>query len=295
VIDRAAQDEDSNAAAAESVQLELVGRIARRLQPMHSASGGELGFVSIQGNPAVDHDPAAIVAEALRGRDLGPNVAPKIPATAAGLEAFDQLVADGHPTIVTEVFSLAQLIEVNERYLAATSPGKIRPALFISPISGIFGDYLRTRTTEEFRVAGPPPPPELAGIVVARACDDLSRSRGYPGELLVGGARKPVDLLGLVPRPVHATINWTTFEEINALDPDLAAPVDGITAGMTADLASAFDEVRLALDPDALTIDEFERFPPVQFFRSMFVHGWDQLESAIRAARRLSSVLAVSD
>ncbi len=52
-------------------------------------------------------------------------------------------MADGYPVIVTEVFSVAQLIETCERYLKVTARTGTRPPFFMSPITGILGDYLK--------------------------------------------------------------------------------------------------------------------------------------------------------
>ena len=76
--------------------------------------------MSLQGAPEADHDAEAILAEGRATRAIAPNATPKIPATEPGLEAFEALVAEGSQVIVTEVFSVAQVIEACERWLAVT-------------------------------------------------------------------------------------------------------------------------------------------------------------------------------
>jgi len=267
--------------AVELVQLNLVHSIAERFRALHDQSEGKLGYVSCQGSPERDSDAAEIIREAHDARLQGPNVAPKIPATPAGLDALEVLVAEGCPTIVTEVFSLDQLIEANERYLAVTSSSGARPPFFISPITGIFGDHLKVvATTAGIDVA--PNEIEMIGVLLMRACYAMSLERGYPALLLAGGARIPFDLTGLVGARVHATINWATFSEILSQDPPpTASYADLIDPRIEETLKRAFPDVRAALAPSGLSLSEFEDFGPVQFFRSSFVRGWQQVREAV--------------
>ena len=285
---RATEDDD---AAAEDVQLALVGRIVERFRPLYDESAGMAGFVSCQGVPEADTEAAHIVREAHAARRLGPNATPKIPATRAGLEAFEALVAEGSPTIVTEVFSLAQLIEANERFLVVTERTGTRPPFFMSPITGIFGDHLKAVAKRD-RVAVDAAVIEMVGTIFMRACYQMCQERRYPVKLLAGGARIPFDLTGLVGASVHATINWSTFAEILAQDPPPAASyADPIDPAIVATLEAAFSDVRTALRPDGLTLDKFEAFGPVQFFRDNFISGWRQVRDAVTSSR---TALAVS-
>ncbi len=274
---------------ADQVQQRLVGRIAAQLRPLHDASHGRLGYVSIQGAPEVDADPGMILAEARAGRAIGPNVAPKIPATAAGLEALDQLVAEGSPVIVTEVFSIAQVVEVCERWLAAV-PGPARPPFFMSPITGIFGDHLK-RIAAGQEVRASTDDMEMAGVVLARRCYRLVVDRGYPVTLLYGGARTRLDFAGLVGGGMAATINWSTAAELLDQDPAVSETVaDPVDPALEARLVESFPDVRRALAPDGLELAGFADFGPVQHFRDSFISGWHAVLDAIAAARTAEPV-----
>jgi transaldolase len=287
VIDSCLGISDDDSAVADAVQQRLVSSIVDAFRPLHEASGGRSGFVSIQGAPDADHDSANILAEAHAGRRLGPNAVPKIPATAPGLEAFDALVEEGSPTIVTEVFSLSQLVETSERYLRVTAYMAERPPFFISPITGIFGDHLKALAART-GVEVDPVDAELAGVALMRACQRLVSERGYPVTLLAGGARTEFDLTGLVGAPIHATINWSTFAEIIERRTPLRRGIDmPIDAGAIQRLEDAFDDVRRALRLDGLRPAEFEEFGPVQHFRNNFLAGWVQVRAAIAEQRAL--------
>jgi len=271
--------------AAEQVQLRLVAEVVDRFRPAYEASGGSEGFVSIQGSPETDDDSGSILAAARAGRALGPNATPKLPATGPGLAAFEAIVAEGWPTIVTEVFSLDQLVETNERYLRVTARSGVRPPFFISPITGIFGDHLRA-------VAGERRPEadqewiQLAGVALSRACHKLVDERGYPATLLCGGARGPVDVIGLVGLPVHLTVNWTTVSEILDQAPVLPKPGTWtIDPATIAQLRLTFGDFDRAMRVGSLRIGDFEDFGPVRHFRSNFQAAWRLVRAAIAAER----------
>jgi transaldolase len=89
------------------------------LAPAYLSSAGENGYVSLEVSPKLAHDTAATVAAALRltqavSRD---NLLIKVPATVAGVRAFEQLTAAGIRVNVTLIFSLAQYDAVAQAYL----------------------------------------------------------------------------------------------------------------------------------------------------------------------------------
>ncbi len=89
-------------------------------EPVHAASGGTDGFVSVEVDPSLAHDTEATVTAArVLHRDIArPNLMVKIPATAAGLPAIHQMIREGHSINVTLIFSVARYEQVAEAYLA---------------------------------------------------------------------------------------------------------------------------------------------------------------------------------
>lgn len=89
------------------------------LLPAYVSSAGETGYVSLEVSPDLAHDREGTVAAALRlrqavGRD---NLLIKVPATSAGVQAFEQLTAAGIRVNVTLIFSQAQYQAVAQAYL----------------------------------------------------------------------------------------------------------------------------------------------------------------------------------
>jgi transaldolase len=90
------------------------------LAPLHEATNGTDGFVSLEVAPALAHDAESSAAAAanLHQRIGRPNLLVKIPATAAGIDAIRQATAAGHSINVTLIFSLDRYAQVIDAYLA---------------------------------------------------------------------------------------------------------------------------------------------------------------------------------
>lgn len=89
------------------------------LWPVHVASAGAAGYVSLEVSPALAHDEAGTQAAAqrLRRAVARDNLLLKVPATQAGVFAFEQLTGAGLRVNVTLIFSLAQYEDVAQAYL----------------------------------------------------------------------------------------------------------------------------------------------------------------------------------
>jgi transaldolase len=288
LIKEVVRHEPDDGIAAEIIQRRLVSRILPRFRPEHERSGGRDGWVSLQGPPLDDVDPSAIEASARAARALGVNCIPKIPATAAGLQAFATLANEGHPALMTEVFSLAQVAATCEVYERSTRSLAQRPAFIMAPITGIFGDHLRAVAASDGD-AVEPTAFEWAGVAFARAAARMVAEREYPVTLLFGGARSMLDLTGLVGSRHQATVNWSTFDEVLAADPPCVPSIDDPVPAEALDQLACFDSFRRAMLPHGLTVDEFESFGPVQHFRNNFIAGWQALLAAVGAVRLAAS------
>jgi len=87
--------------------------------PVHTATGGGDGFVSVEVDPTLAHDSAGTLAAAreLHERIARPNVMIKIPATKEGLPAIRTMIAEGRSVNVTLIFSLERYAEVLDAYI----------------------------------------------------------------------------------------------------------------------------------------------------------------------------------
>jgi transaldolase len=90
------------------------------LRPIHDASDGLDGYVSVEVAPALARDTQGTIdaARQLGERIAAPNLYVKIPGTAEGLPAIQATIADGRSVNVTLLFSLRRYDEVIEAYLS---------------------------------------------------------------------------------------------------------------------------------------------------------------------------------
>ena len=90
------------------------------LRPIFEEAGGADGFVSIEVAPDLADDTQATIAEARRLHKLvdRPNLMVKVPATAAGVPAIRQLIADGININVTLIFGLERYAAVKDAYIS---------------------------------------------------------------------------------------------------------------------------------------------------------------------------------
>src|SRR5688572_676979 len=115
----------ANGASAETIFEALVVADVRGaadvFRPVFESTGGEDGFVSIEVGPQFARDTAGSIAEARRLWSVcdRPNVMVKIPATAEGIPAIRQCLAEGININITLLFSVPRYREVMDAYLAA--------------------------------------------------------------------------------------------------------------------------------------------------------------------------------
>jgi transaldolase len=99
--------------------LEDLRRAADLFRPVHDATDGVDGWVSMEVSPLLAGDTAGTIAAARRvhGQADRPNLYVKIPGTAAGIPAIEQSIFDGVPINVTLLFSREQYLAAAEAYL----------------------------------------------------------------------------------------------------------------------------------------------------------------------------------
>jgi transaldolase len=90
------------------------------LRPLHERSRGGDGFASVELPPSLANNTAGsiVTARSLHQQINEPNLLVKIPATAAGLPAIRQMIAEGRNVNVTLIFSLDRYEQVIQAYLA---------------------------------------------------------------------------------------------------------------------------------------------------------------------------------
>jgi transaldolase len=139
--------------------------------PLHAASGGLDGHVSLELAPGLARDAEASVASArdLAGSIDRPNLMIKVPATAEGVVAVRRLVAEGRNVNVTLIFGLPRYREVMEAYLAGLEacPGDLGR---VRGVASFFVSRVDTEVDRRLAAIGSPAALALRGrAAVAQA------------------------------------------------------------------------------------------------------------------------------
>jgi len=100
------------------IAAEDIRRAADVLRPVHDATAGSDGYVSLEVDPDLAYDTQRTIlkADELFRAVSRPNVLIKIPATREGLPAIEEGIARGIPINVTLIFSVKRYEEVAEAY-----------------------------------------------------------------------------------------------------------------------------------------------------------------------------------
>ena len=99
--------------------LEDLTRAADLFRPIHQATNGVDGWVSLEVSPKLAYDTASTVAAAkeLSARAARPNLFIKIPGTREGVPAIEEVIFAGVPVNVTLLFSREHYLAAAEAYI----------------------------------------------------------------------------------------------------------------------------------------------------------------------------------
>ena len=270
---------------AEALMEMIVRAAADRLMPTYEATNGQSGFVCAQVNPLRAGDRECMYPMARRFHAWSPNIAVKLPATAAGLDILEECVADGITTTATVSFTVPQTIAIAERHRAGSKrardkgvePGKCFAVIMI----GRLDDYLR-EVAHDTRADVSEQDIRQAGLAVAKRAYSMYTERGYDAVLLVAALRGTYHLTELAGADLLMSIHPTYQEPFVTQDfprevrIDRPVPVEAIER-----LQQIPDFVR-AYEPDGMTPSEFVSFGTTQRTLSQFTEvGWKELESLI--------------
>jgi transaldolase len=115
---------------------------ADEFRPLYDRTDGKDGYVSLEVNPHLAHDTHGTMEEARRlwGALNRANVFIKVPATANGLPAIQQLISEGISVNVTLLFGLPRYRQVVEAYIAGIEAraAQGKPVKHVASVASFF-------------------------------------------------------------------------------------------------------------------------------------------------------------
>lgn len=284
-IDRLIETEKDDNEVAIKLQKELIAKIAEAFLPLYEESGGEYGFVSIQGDPFKE-DTQTILRYAHFHCEAGPNIMAKVPVTKEGLEAIEHLAAERIPINATEVMAVRQALDVCRVYEKATKGMKNPAPIYFSHIAGIFDEYLQNVVRDK-GIGISPDTLWQAGISVAKKIHQMVREKGYPVGFIGGGARGLHHFTEMVGGECCITINWEgAAEELIRQNPPVVQRfLQPTPFSVEEELLEKLEDYWKAYMTHAITPEEYEEFGPVVLFRQSFEKAWSSAVKYIRERR----------
>ena len=240
------------------------------------------GFVCAQVNPARAGDRDCMAAMAKRFHAWAPNVAVKLPATAAGLDVLEDCIAQGITTAATVSFTVPQVLAIAERHRAgqirARERGLEPGTCFAVIMIGRLDDYLRD-VARDRRAEVSESDIRQAGLAVAKRAYAVYRQRAYDAVLLVAALRGPYHLTELagadLVMSIHPSYQGSFVSGDFAREPRIDRPVPEQVIERLRQLP---DFVR-AYEPDGMRAPEFMTYGLTQRTLSQFDASWKELET----------------
>ena len=265
-------------------------RIMEKFLPLYEKSEGRCGYVTMQDDPRKDEDTESVMKAVHSNQKLSPNYMVKIPVIDGGMQAIERCVEENIPICATEVFSIAQTIDMCEMYESAARRTGNYPPFFITHITGIFDDYLkRFASRSGIKIA-----PEVlvqAGCTVARKEYRLIKEKGYKTTMLGGGARALYHFTEMVGGDIHVTINWKDADALIRENGQVVSQIDAETPQSVIDeLCDKLEVFRKAYLDDGLKREEYADYGPVQLFRNAFLMGWFTLLAEVSRRRNALAI-----
>mgnify|MGYP000148812846 CR=1 FL=1 len=270
---------------------EIAVRGAELLRPLFEETDGKKGWLSIQTNPEFHKSPQALVSQALDFAKLAPNMQVKIPATAAGIVAIEEVTAQGVSINATVSFTAPQAVAVAEaverglrrREAAGHSSANIVPVCTI--MVGRLDDWLKVCAEKQGMV---PTPGTLdwAGVAVLKNAAKTFKQAGYRTRLLAAAYRNHLHWSEFIGGDVILTIPSNWQRKFNASTvPVIPRMENPIPAQVLTELSEQFEDFRRAYDPKGMKPSEFDSFGATARTIRSFLDSYYGLITFIRDLR----------
>ncbi|MFN2444551.1 MAG: transaldolase family protein [Vicinamibacterales bacterium] len=261
---------------------------AALLTPAFATHKGRNGRLSLQTDPRLYRDSAAILRQAERFAGLAPNILIKIPATRAGIAAIEEATAEGISINATVSFTLPQCMAVAQaverglerREAAGLDVATMGPVCTL--MVGRLDDWLKV-VMEREGISTDPGHLEWAGVAVFKKTYRLFRERGYRTRLLSAAFRNHMQWSEFIGGDVVISPPSAWQKRFVASDIEVVPRIDTpVSTHIVDDLHHRFADFRRAYDENGLTVDEFDSYPPARRTLRQFLGACHDLSQLVR-------------
>jgi transaldolase len=256
---------------------------AEQLKPEYEKSAGRMGYVCAQVNPVRAGDRDSMLPMAQRFGRWAPNIAVKLPATAAGLDVLEDCTAEGITCTLTISYTVPQVIAIAERHREGirraqqngVEPGKCFAVIMI----GRLDDYLR-EVAHDSRADVSESDIRQAGLAVSKRANSIYKQRGYEAMIIVAALRGTYHMTELTGAEIIMSIAPPYQEMLLSETLPREERIDVEIAGEVIERLSTLPEFVRAYEPDGMKPEDFITYGVTQKTLAQFYEGgWKLLEN----------------
>lgn len=260
---------------------------SKKLLPVYKKFNGKKGRLSIQTNAKYYRSTEKMVEQAMVLNSLGENMMIKMPASAAGIQAMEEVTYRGASINATVSFTVAQAVAVAEAVERGLARRKAEglPVDTMGPVCtlmiGRTDDWLKKYVTATGLVVDPEAL-EWGGVAVIKEAYRIYKERGYTTRLLSAANRNHYHWSQLIGGDLAQTINYSWHKRLNACDVEVVSRIDDPVPEQYMKELNKISEFHKSMDEHGMTPEEFEKYGGFRDTLTTFIAGYDDLCRLIR-------------
>ena len=261
---------------------------AKLLEPAFEKYAGVNGRLSMQTDPRLHRDAAALADQAKYFNGLADNIIVKIPATKVGIEAIEEAAYRGVTMNVTVSFTVPQAVaaaEAIERGLQRReAQGKPveNAGHVVTIMCGRLDDWMKDCYAAQQHVFDPGYL-EWAGVATFKKAYGIFRERGFRSRLLSAAYRNGLQWTEFVGGKVVLSppFAWQQKFQASGVDPTPRMDIP-VEAHIIDTLYEKLAEFRMAYDVDGMTPEQFDDFGATRKTLRQFLQADADLDALVR-------------
>jgi transaldolase len=269
--------------------IEEMGRQAAAiLEPIHARTNGRQGFLSMQVSPKFYGDADRMIEHGRSLAALAPNIAIKVPSTAAGVRAAEELVALGINVNATVSFTVSQAVAVAEGFERGLDRARVNGAdmnrlhPYMTLMVGRLDDLLQRVMVKE-QIAIDPGYLAWAGVAVFKRAHEIFKQRGFRSSLLAAAYRHHLHWSQLIGPGVILTMPYAWWKQFEASDVEVEETLDRpVRPEIVSTLLRKFKDFELAYNEGALPPPAFASYGATVHTLNQFLGGYQDLLGLVR-------------
>jgi len=256
---------------------------AQQIEPEYEKSAGTMGYVCAQVNPARAADRNIMLPMARRFSRWAPNIAVKLPATAAGLDVLEDCTAEGITCTLTMSYTVPQVIAIAEKYRKGIQRAKqngVEPCKCFAVIMiGRLDDYLK-EVAHDCQAKISDTDICQAGLAVSKRAYSIFKHRGYEAKIIVAAIRGTYHMTELTGADIIMSISPPYQEMLLSDEFPHEERIDAEIDRDVIERLSTLPEFVRAYEPDGMKPEQFITYGVTQKTLAQFYEGgWKLLEN----------------